>query len=462
LNDNTLETKGIAPVRAASVEEWNRKGTVSIQTSFETVVSGRQRQGTKADLVRLLRVLAAAAVLTALLVSFNPFPTNIAKGDGVILNRVGYSLLAAFVLGTHVVVTDPRILKHLLNPWWLLLLLPLPLSLWGAGWPPTGVRAMLFTFSTMLAATGVLTLPPDARGFRTALILACGAVLALSYAGIIMLPDRAIHTAAEVEAEHAGLWRGIYAHKNITGPVMAVIVFAGIYVVRSGRPLVGVALTVLGLIFLFKTGSKTSLALVPLIAAMALLGPVLLGRGRTALALFLAVAGILALTLGAVIVPFFGDILHSLIPGTTFTGRTDLWQFALDLAAPLPWTGHGYENFWTTPYVEFAEKPFELDWDMRGAANAHNSYLDVVLQLGWPAVAIVLLVILVFPLVDYARCRPDIENRRLADFFVMVLGFMLLNAALESFFFDREKQAWLLAWIAVVGLRFTSRMTAEP
>nr|WP_256477775.1 O-antigen ligase [Aurantimonas marianensis] len=240
------------------------------------------------------------------------------------------------------------------------------------------------------------------------------------------------------------------------------IVFAGIYLLRSGRTTIGLTLTALALLFLFKTGSKTSLALAPAVVLLALLGPRLVGRGRTALALLAAVAGLLALTVGAVIVPIFGDLLHGLIPGTTFTGRTDLWKFALDLAAPLPWTGHGYESFWGSAGVEYSEKPFELSWDMRGAANAHNSYLDVVLELGWPAVAIVLLVMLVFPLIDYARCRPDPENQRLADFFVMVLGFMLLNAALESFFFDREKQAWLLAWIAVVGLRFTSRMTAEP
>ena len=433
-------------------------------TSFGTTDnSGRpykpSRAALTADIVIVLRVVATAVLFTALLVSFNPFPDVLKPGASVPLNMLGYTSLSLGVIASHVLLTGRSTLKALFSIAWLVLILPLPLSMIGTDWPSDSVRAMLFTFATMVAATGLLTLPPDANGFRTALIVASLVVLAVCYAGVILWPIRAIHQAYEVEAEHAGMWRGLYSHKNITGPVMAALVFGGLYLMRSGARLFGLAITGLALFFLIKTGSKTSVALVPVIAGLIVVGPWIVGRALTAIGLFCSFVGLLALTVGAVVFPFFGKLLHDLIPGTTFSGRTDLWRFALDLADPLPIFGFGYGNFWSTPVVENSEKPFELAWDMRGAAHAHNSFLDAIIQLGWPGFAAVLLVLVLLPLVNYIRCRPGTENRRLADFFLMVLGFMLLNATLESFFFDRDKATWVLLWISVLGLHMTARLS---
>ena len=43
-----------------------------------------------------------------------------------------------------------------------------------------------------------------------------------------------MHTANSLEPEHAGLWRGVFTHKNIAGPVMACFSFAGLYLCRRG------------------------------------------------------------------------------------------------------------------------------------------------------------------------------------------------------------------------------------
>ena len=52
--------------------------------------------------------------------------------------------------------------------------------------------------------------------------------------GLVLMPDVAKHNALSSEPEHAGLWRGIYSHKNVAGPVMAGMSFIGIYVLRRG------------------------------------------------------------------------------------------------------------------------------------------------------------------------------------------------------------------------------------
>ena len=44
----------------------------------------------------------------------------------------------------------------------------------------------------------------------------------------------------------------------------------------------------------------------------------------------------------------------------------------------------------------------------------------------------------------------------------MILVFCLLNAFLESFFFQRGNPVWLLAWISIVGLRLLSKFDMRP
>ena len=74
-------------------------------------------------------------------------------------------------------------------------------------------------------------------------------IVAVSYIGIALLPDVAIHTSASNEPQHAGLWRGVFAHKNIAGPVMACFSFAGLYLMRRGRHFLGAVLLVSAVIF---------------------------------------------------------------------------------------------------------------------------------------------------------------------------------------------------------------------
>ncbi len=71
----------------------------------------------------------------------------------------------------------------------------------------------------------------------------------LSYVGLVIFPDVAIHTADSIEPEHAGLWRGVFPHKNIAGPVMACFSFGGLYLWRRGWKRAGRAAVCRGLGF---------------------------------------------------------------------------------------------------------------------------------------------------------------------------------------------------------------------
>ena len=412
------------------------------------------------DLSRWVRLFSAQILFVCLLVSFSPFALDakgVAASGGNIVNQLGYSALAALSLLMMVLFTDPKVVLSLFRPVWLLLFGALFLSVHASDWPDAALRAFLFSVMVMVAAVGAMCLPASIRDFRLALATGALAVLGLSYFGILLMPSIAIHQAVPPEPQHAGLWHGIFSHKNVAGAAVAMLFFAGLYIWRSGQRGLGLVIAILAALFVYKTGSKTTLVLMPCVVLMVIGGRGFGGSILPALSVFAAFSTMTLMTLGTVLFKPLDTLLQTILPGTTFTGRTDLWRFTLELLRPREWRGFGIESFWLTPHVTKAEQPFELSWDMREIVNAHNGYLELVVWGGWPLLAIGILVLVLAPLWDYVRTPQDRENVLLADFCLMVLSFGLLNAFLESFFLSRGNQIWLMMWMAIVGLHLARR-----
>ena len=101
---------------------------------------------------------------------------------------------------------------------------------------------------------------------------------------------------------------------------------------------------------------------------------------------------------------------------------------------------------------------FDMAWDVRNIVHAHNGYLDIALTMGLPALVVALIVFVLLPLRDYGRTPLLKTNVLLADLFMMMLTYTLLNALLESFFFRRADPVWMVFVLAVLGLRLVSRV----
>ena len=322
--------------------------------------------------------------------------------------------------------------------------------------PAAAMRTASFTLIGMLAMAGVLALPRDADSFATVVIFTAVAVLGLSYMGLVVFPNEAMHTADSVEAEHAGLWRGVFTHKNIAGPVMACLSFAGLYLFRRGRRRWGGLIFLAAMNFMLHTGSKTTAGLVP-VSILVVMLPSLIGmRIGTPLIFMAAVVATAIGTLGIVFLPPMKALATTYFPDLTYTGRTTLWEFAGEMLAKRPWTGYGYESFWGTPTVFNQEHPFDRAWDVRPMVHGHDGYLDIAVTMGVPALCVAAYVFVLAPMRDYMRIPPLKENVYLGDFFMMVLLFTGLNAFLESFFFRRTDPVWMLFVLAVLGLRQVS------
>ena len=95
----------------------------------------------------------------------------------------------------------------------------------------------------------------------------------------------------------------------------------------------------------------------------------------------------------------------------TFTGRNEIWEFAIDNIFVRPFRGWGYGAFWMTERTMYAGSE-QLTW-VNTANHAHNAYLDTALTMGLPGLALTLLAFMLMPLRDLQavagspRHRPD-------------------------------------------------------
>lgn len=407
----------------------------------------------------------ASLLLTISIVSFRPFQpagggvteAGAPAAGGDVLNQLGFGGLGAISIVAILCLADPRRINVLFSPWWLLMLGFLTLSVLDAGDPSSAMRTAIFTVLCMITMWAVLILPRDADSFSIVLATFSAAVIGLSYVGLVIFPDIAIHSAASQEPQHAGLWRGLFPHKNMAGPVMACISFAGFYLYRRGWKWIGAVIFVAAMIFVSNTGSKTTAGLVPL-AILIVAVPSLFGmRSITIILFFAAIVGTALGTVGIVYIGFMKSLAAEYFPGLTYSGRTALWQFAGEMLVKKPWTGYGFDSFWGTPLLSNTVQPFDREWDIRTIVHGHNGYLDIALTMGIPALCVAIILLIIEPAHDYMRTPHKRENIFLADFFMMALLFTTLNAFLESFFFRRADPVWLFVVLAVTGLRLVAR-----
>ncbi|PRD41207.1 biotin transporter BioY [Phyllobacterium phragmitis] len=411
--------------------------------------------------MRTAAILLAILILSVLLISFRPYqPAGATESEGGdLMNQLGFGGLGGLAILSVMMLARPRTIGAMASPFWLLMLGFVVFSSQVSPDPQAALRAVIFTLIGMICAISVLCLPRDADGFSLTLAISATLVLVLSYVGLVIVPDLATHGFDALEPQNSYLWRGVFSHKNIAAPVMAAFVFAGVYLMRRRWFISGALVAMAALVFVAYTGSKTSTALVPLVVVMVTVPGIFGLRPLAALVVLAAQIGFFCFTIGTVLFPPFARIVENLVSDPTFTGRTSIWRFALEKLTERPWTGYGFESFWSTPVVQQAANPYYLDWDVRGIVHGHDGYLDIAVTMGIPAFICAVIVIILLPLIDYARCRRNRENVLLADFFMMILTFSTLNAFLESFFFRRVDPVWLMLVLAIFGLRMTARVT---
>jgi O-antigen ligase len=342
---------------------------------------------------------------------------------------------------------------HVLFGGWIVVTVALSLD------PSTSIKRLALTACVIAAAAALMLLPKSLNELMRWFSIAALVLLAVCYLGILLAPQLSIHLATDIqEPQLAGNWRGSFGHKNVAASVMAMLVFLGIYIVRSGAWLSGAAIIGLASLFLLYAAGKSSLTLTLLVLALTSLTTVVRSFWLRAVILLTPLVVLNLLGVGTVMSEGLAEIAKMLPLDSSFTGRTDIWTFALQsLQLRLP-TGYGFEAFWGTDAIR--NVPEGMEW-AEYASHSHNGYIDTALSMGLPGLALLIAVLVITPLRNFHAADRGGNDGPLAMALLRIWLFGLYLSSLESFFLDRADPTWFTFLLAVFGLHYLARFRAK-
>jgi len=274
---------------------------------------------------------------------------------------------------------------------------------------PLGL-ALVLSFFGYLGVTALWSLVPETTLTRLAMQL----LLAVSLAPAMLATDRLdsilrpmfwvtavvivvnLLSIGVIPTSRIG-FPGIYSHKNTLGANAAIAGLFALYAVsRADHRIRTAGFIVLPctLFLLYISQSKTSLGLFILTPPAALFATTVRRHLRVAMPILMVVLAIPAIFLlaGGITGFSYRDLSMIISGDSTFTGRTELWRFAIDHIAEKPWFGWGFQSFWGIGPASPATRM--TDTFIAVAPHAHNGYIDLLLQGGIVAFVLFLMILL--------------------------------------------------------------------
>jgi O-antigen ligase len=305
---------------------------------------------------------------------------------------VSQSILAFFYsVGTVLLLVNVHAARVFKGAW-PVLLLPL-LALISVTWsadPSLSLRRAIAFCGTILfgISLGAAYASRDLIGLITrSMLVAC----AFSCAVVVVAPHYGVHQPSDaIQAVHAGLWRGIFGHRNTlglwAGLTVASLCLFGRYTFKG--ILWRTLSLLLGLACLVGANSGAGYAIC---ATTLLIGVVLIGfvgrpTSHRGLYVFIAV-------FGAIIFFLLRDTfetltLHLLGKNSDLTGRTLLWYYILQITEKNNFLlGGGY-------FVGFVALNTEIGAILQTTfGSAHNGYLETLVYMGYVGLAVCIVVL---------------------------------------------------------------------
>jgi len=236
--------------------------------------------------------------------------------------------------------------------------------------------------------------------------------------------------------------------------MMVLFVFVGLFVARMRSAPLGWVIVLLSAVFLVFAYAKTAMLLLPLILLLSSLAAAFRGPGLRAVLILGPLCGLAVVTAGVVLSPALGGLVTALVPDATFTGRTDIWRFAIENIAARPLTGHGFSAFWQTDEVMYAATEADTAGWANTAVSGHNGYIDVALTTGIPGLVLAVLWTVARPLRDFQGVAGSREPSALALLFLRFWMFGLYLSFFESILFERANPVWFAMLFGLFGLRY--------
>jgi O-antigen ligase len=246
---------------------------------------------------------------------------------------------------------------------------------------------------------------------------------------------------------HAGLWRGVFGHKNIMGRMMSFAVIAGVLLLltNAGSRLQAVGAAALGAPLVMMSGSATAGATTVFVLMIL---PACTWLSRSGLPPRVVVPGVLGvgLLLTLTIIMVADPILALLGRDLTLSGRTRLWELALNEGLSRPLLGAGFRTFWLENGPGGTVMAL-VSWGDGNIGNGHNAYLDLWLELGLVGIAAygVLLKETAMRIADLIR-----QMDPLGVWLAVGLMHLSVYAMTERVLLEHSDLGWLLVMVLVL------------
>jgi exopolysaccharide production protein ExoQ len=264
-------------------------------------------------------------------------------------------------------------------------------------WTDSKETSLNFSVALLLlcSAAYLLSIRLNVLDLARAFLYSSVIMVGLSLIVVVIAPRYGIHQVADAQQNvHAGAWRGVFTHKNQLGQVCAIyisaLLFAGRHVVK---PVFRLGMIVVLLALLGTTRSASPIVISFLTPILVLATVYIGGWLRVVTMVAIGVVGYIGLILLEILLTFLGR-------DTTFTGRTYLWNAALESISLRPFFGYGYSSPTYGDYTYFISR-------LMGVYDPHNGVLDTWLGLG--AVGVVLLVCAVAAAIQAASQLNKLE-----------------------------------------------------
>jgi O-antigen ligase len=307
---------------------------------------------------------------------------------------------------------------------------------------------LLFTF--------VFILPNNRNHFANMLTFIVLFILLLCYLGIIFMPNNSIHQATDVSESHlAGDWRGLWAHKNFTGPIMASFLFISFFLLMIKKYTMGILICILSVIFIAFSGAKTAtvstiISIISVIPAMYISNLFIRNIFLISPVILLNMLGV-----GQVIFPPLKSALSFLPIDHSFTGRDDIWAFARDNLSANWVTGRGFGYFWGSQIVVDANNAGNNPGAF--AQHGHQSYMDMTMNIGFGGLIIFLIWGAYMPMKNINIALTKGHDRATVFLLAILWQYWLLTSTMETILLERLMTGWFIFCLAVCGLHFMSK-----
>jgi O-antigen ligase len=263
-------------------------------------------------------------------------------------------------------------------------------------------------------------------------------VLFLSFLFSVIPPRYGIMTGI-----HEGAMRGIYTHKNIFGPFMAL--GASVFAIRAtgckdfNQSVIFWSLFILAAISIVLSQSSNGLLIFSALMALFFVCRVLRWRYDTmipgALFLIMLFFGLSALALSNV-----DALLNVIGEDPTLTGRTVFWPYIIEMIEKRPWLGYGFSAFWLPDLS--GPSAYIVRAALWPVPTAHNGFLDLLLDLGLLGLLVFLTGFLMVALQSTALFR----STKGTDAFwpLLYLAYLLIANMSESSLLGDNNITWVL------------------